>query len=89
MQALPPVFFELELYTLKNQSEEKLYPVQVNKEASVPVLPAGSAKVFNVPFSFFPVRFSEFVMLTLESALPAPLLSLISIRSIEPTVCRM
>lgn len=49
MQALPPVFFELELYTLKNQSEEKLYPVQVNKEASVPVLPAGSAKVFNVP----------------------------------------
>lgn len=43
-------------------------------------------KVFNVPFSFFPVRFSEFVMLTLESALPAPLLSLISIRSIEPPV---
>ena len=35
------------------------------------MLPAGSAKVFNVPFSFFPVRFSEFVMLTLESALPA------------------
>ena len=63
--------------------EEKLYPLQVNRDASAPVFVVGSVNVFNVPFSLF-LKFNVWVMLMLEAAFPAPLLSFISIKSIVP-----
>ena len=63
--------------------EEKLYPLQVNRDASAPVFVVGSVNVFNVPFSLF-LKFNVWVMLMLEAAFPVPLLSFISIKSIVP-----
>ena len=54
--------------------EEKLYPLQVNRDASAPVFVVGSVNVFNVPFSLF-LKFNVWVMLMLEAAFPVPLLS--------------
>ena len=86
LQILPYLLLKINLANLYlNYNEEKLYPVQVNRDASAPVLVAGSVNVFNVPFSFV-LYCRVFVMLMLEAGFPAPLLSFISIRSMVPPV---